>query len=213
MNRKALLIILIVFLAFGMAFAARQGDVKVGAQLGYGWQSLKMTKGSNYCKVSNDGIYVAATGEYNFSPELAGKLEVGINTMGNAKYSYKIGPFTYNDVKSSKTPTHISVYAGAEYGLKLTKKVGLAFGAGADFMIGKEANASDAKTNAAIGLGLEAVGSYALKKNLDITLGVKFGLHFINTDDDIDDFYGSLGDDVKVNNMSYKIFAGATYAL
>ena len=221
MNKKVFAIILIVCLAFSVAFAAKKGDLKVGAQLGYGFDSIKLTYSENtYATTNNGGFYFAATGEYYFTEALAGKAEFGINTMGKAKGKGSIAGISKTSDASESSPMQFSAYVGAEYSLELSKEMNLALGIGWDMMIGKESKADDAKTNAAMGLGLEAVGAYAINKNVAVTLGAKFGWHFINTDDQIKkdlsnvnsilDLFGA--GDVKIGHTSFKIFAGMTYA-
>ena len=214
--KKVFAIILIVCLAVGVAFAAKsENEIKVGAQAGYGGQSITLKyDDSNKINVSNGGFYFAATGEYAFSEALEAKVEAGLNTMGKAKSKVSTSLATLNDTADSASPVHFSVYAGAQYNIELSDEMSLGLGAGWDMMIGKESDSDDAKTNAAMGLGLEAVGAYELQDNLAITLGFKFGWHFINTDDDIEDAYATAGDnDWKASNITYKIFAGVTYSL
>lgn len=134
--------------------------------------------------------------------------------MGKAKSKVSTSLATLNNTADSASPVHFSVYAGAQYNIELSDEMSLGLGAGWDMMIGKESDSDDAKTNAAMGLGLEAVGAYELQDNLAITLGFKFGWHFINTDDDIQDAYTTADDnDWKASNITYKIFAGVTYSL
>ncbi len=212
--KKVFAIVLVACLAFGVAFAAKS-SLKVGAQAGWGGEFLKLSKDSYFIKVNNGGFYAAGTFELGLSDEFAFKAEAGINTMGKAKYTVKLGPLgegSYTATKSS--PIHFSVYAGGQYALEMSKDFDLLVGAGFDALIGKESAADDAKVNAALGLGVEAIGSYKASKELAVTFGAKFGWHFINTDDNIADAYGNLGDNgISTSNISLKFFAGVTYAL
>lgn len=214
--KKVFAIILIVCLAVGVAFAAKsENEIKVGAQAGYGGQNITCKYDSdNFVKVNNGGFYFAATGEYAFSEALEAKVEAGLNTMGKAKAKTTLFGISGTGTADSASPVHFSVYAGAQYNIELSDEMSLGLGAGWDMMIGKESDSDDAKTNAAMGLGFEAVGSYEIQKNLAITFGAKFGWHFINTDDDIQDAYGAADDnDWKTSNITYKVFAGVTYSL
>ena len=222
MNKKLFAIVLVVCLVFGVAFAAKN-NLKVGVQAGYGADSIKLSINSDtWSKTRNGGFYAAATGEFFFSDELAAKAEFGLNTMGKAKSTGKVIGWTGNEYEAGESsPLMLSAYVGAEYNLELSKEINLALGAGWDMMIGKEGNADDAKTNAAMGLGLEAVGSYSLQKNLALTLGAKFGWHFVNTDDQLKKDLSNVNhilsyfssDKVSVGHISFKVFAGATYSL
>ena len=212
--KKAFAIVLMVSLVLGMAFAAKSSGLMVGAQAGYGAEFLKVSKDDSYIKINNGGFYFAGLAEYAFSDSLAGKVELGINTMGKAKYTIGSALGEANYTSGDASPMHFSAYVGADFGLELSKELNLYLGAGIDALIGKESNNDDAKVNAAIGLGLEAVGAYKVDKGIAITAGAKFGWHFINTDDDIDGAYSELGDNgVKVGNVSLKFFAGVTYTL
>ncbi len=212
--KKVFAIVLIACIAFGVAFAAKT-DLKVGAQLGYGAELLKVSKDSSYVKINNGGFYAAGTFELGLSDAFAIKAEAGINTMGKAKTTTKLGSVAeVSGTASEASPIHFSAYAGGQYALELSKDFDLLLGAGVDALIGKESSSDDAKVNAAIGLGLEAAGAYNVNKNVAVTFGAKFGWHFINTDDDIADYYSTLDDnDVAISNVSFKVFAGLTYAL
>ena len=212
--KKVFAIVLIACIAFGVAFAAKSADLKVGAQLGYGAEFLSLSKDSSYVKVNNGGFYAAGTFELGLSDAFAIKAEAGINTMGKAKYTLGSSVGEVNYTAGEASPIHFSAYVGGQYALELSKDFDLLLGAGVDALIGKESSADDAAVNAAIGLGLEAAGAYNVNKNVAVTFGAKFGWHFINTDKDIDDAYGDLGDNgVSVSNVSFKVFAGLTYAL
>ena len=213
--KKVFAIVLIACLAFGVAFAKKSSDLKLGAQLGYGMHTITARYDSdNHLKASNGGFYAAGTFELGLSDALAAKAEFGINTMGKAKSSCTLLGVTIDTSTGKTDPIQFSAYVGAEYLLELSKEMNLALGAGWDMLIGKETSDDDAKTNAAMGLGLEAVGSYNVSKEAAITFGAKFGWHFINSDKDIDDAYSEIGDEgVSISNISLKVFAGVTYAL
>ncbi len=213
--KKVFAIVLIACLAFGVAFAKKSSDLKLGAQLGYGMHTITARYDSdNHLKASNGGFYAAGTFELGLSDALAAKAEFGINTMGKAKSSCTLLGVTIDTSTGKTDPIQFSAYVGAEYLLELSKEMNLALGAGWDMLIGKETSADDAKTNAAMGLGLEAVGAYNVNKNISVTLGAKFGWHFINTDEDLADAYSTASsNDWKVGHTSLKFFAGLTYAL
>ncbi|MBR4121335.1 MAG: outer membrane beta-barrel protein [Spirochaetales bacterium] len=214
--KKVFAIVLIVCLAMTAVFADK-GDFKVGAQVGYGSESLSIKKSDdNYLAINNGGFYVAGTGLYYFSDAVAGRFEVGLNTMGKAVANSKIaGLKVLDNSKADKaSPMHFSVYGGLQYDLEVSKQLGLGLGAGWDMLIGKESDDEDAKTNASMGLGFEVVASFVVSKSCDLTLGTKFGWHFVNTDDDIADAYGTADDNGwKTTATALQIFAGLTFAL
>ena len=212
--KKVFAIVLIVCLAMTAVFADK-GDFKVGAQVGLGTYALSVTKDSNnYVKSNNSGFYFAGTGEYFFSDAFAGRFEFGLNTMGKAKSAASIAGISTSGTADEASPAMLSAYVGAEYGFELSDTFDLLVGAGWDMMIGKESNADDAKTNAAMGIGLEVVCALELQKNLDLTFGAKYGIFFVNTDDDIADAYSTFAEnDCKVSNSAFKVFVGVTYTL
>ena len=212
--KKVFAIVLIVCLAMTAVFADK-GDFKVGAQVGFGTLGLSVKKDSdNYLKVKNSGFYFAGTAEYDFSDALAGKVEFGLNTMGKAKTTLCVLGVSTNSTASDPSPMQLSAYVGLQYNIELTKELDLGLGAGWDMMIGKETNADDAKTNAAMGVGFEVVAAYKLNKSTALTLGSKIGLLFINSDDDIADAYSTATDnDWKVSQNSLKFFAGVVFSL
>ena len=217
--KKVIIITLMACLVLGAAFA---DGLKVGAQGGYGLDTIKLTYSENtYAVTKKGGFYFAGTAEYDFSDSFAGKVEFGINTMGKAKGTGSIAGVSKTSEASESSPIKFSAYVGGEYALELSKEFNLLIGAGWDMMIGKESNDDDAKTNAAMGLGLEAVGAYSVNKNVAVTFGAKFGWHFINSDDQIKEDLSDVNSildlfgagDVKVGHTSFKFFAGITYAL
>jgi opacity protein-like surface antigen len=222
MNKKVLVIALVLVLAVGSAFAAnslfssKKADMKVGAQLGFGARSLTVTGKESLkntsANVLNMGFYGAFTFEYGVSDAVSLKAEAGINTMGKAKSTLTLAGITgESESDSSSTPVNFTIFAGALYNIELNKELALYVGGGLDMMIGKLSSDEDAKTNAAIGLGLEAGASYAIDKNLSINAGGKFGWHFLNTNDDVQE--STVGDNHSTTNISYKFYAGVTYSI
>ena len=212
--KKVFAIVLIVCLAMTAVFAAK-GDFKIGAQAGVGTEAFGAKKDSdNYLKVNNAGFYVAGTAEYYFSDAFAGRAEFGINTMGKAKSTVSILGVSTTKTADKASPLMLSAYVGAEYDIELSKTFDLLLGAGWDMMIGKLSSDEDAKSNAAMGLGLEAIGALELSKKAQLTFGVKYGMLFVNTNDDVADAYTTAADnDWKISNGSFKFFAGMTFTL
>ncbi len=222
MKKKAIAIALVLVVALGSVFAAKGSlfasksvpSNKVGVQLGYGARSftvnvpdIKTT--TNYL---SSGFYAAGTFEFGVSKNVALKMEAGINTMGKLKTTTKVGSLS-NDSKTAteNTPVNFTVFTGVVYDLALNDKLSLDLGAGMDVMIGKLSSSENAKTNAAFGLGAEAGVSYAIDKNVSIVAGGKFGWHFLNSNDDVQD--SSSSDYHKTTNLTYKFFGGLTYSL
>lgn len=225
MKKKAIAIALVLVVALGSVFAAKGSlfasksvpSNKVGVQLGYGARSFTVTEkatGSNIgVNVKNSGFYAAGTFEFGVSKNVALKMEAGINTMGQSKTTYSYNGNTVGSASkaSENTPINFTVFVGAMYDLPLNDKLSLDLGAGMDVMIGKIQAYEDSKVNAAFGLGAEAGVSLAIDKNISIVGGGKFGWHFLNTNDDIQE--SSSSDNHKTSNLTYKFFGGLTYSL
>lgn len=221
MNKKVLVIALVLVLAVGSVFAGsmftakKSSDVKLGAQLGYGARSFTVSGKESFKGTSvnylNGGFYGAFTFEYAMNNDLSLKAEAGINTMGTTKITTTVSGHSSSGTGSSSTPVNFTIFAGALYNKALNKELSIYAGGGVDMMIGKLSSDENAEVNAAIGLGAEAGVSYAVDKKLAINGGAKFGWHFVNTNDDVEK--AKVGDNHGTSNLTYKFYAGVTYAL
>ncbi len=221
MSKKLFAIILIVCLAVGVAFAEK-GDIKVGAQAGFGTDRFRiageMMNVKSVQKYNNNGFFFVATGEYDVTDEIGVKLEAGILTMGETQFYVKTGDSDADtEGLEDSVPVNFSVYLGGQYAFDITDEIGIAAGLGLDMMIGKNyisESVSD-EVNARIGVGAEVMGSYAVTKDIDVTLGARYAIYFINTNSKVSDNVSHLRDDLDVSvfQSGLKIFAGATYAL
>lgn len=207
MNKKVLVVVLVLVLAVGSVFAAKS-DMKVGAQLGYGGRAMSTSKKGSTVTIFNNGFYGAFTFEYGVTDAISVKAEAGINTMGNPVVSYK-----YSDGSSAKataeevnTPVNFAIFVGAIYNYAINKEFIAYGGAGLDVFIGSLAKNDDGDSfNVGFGLGLELGASYKINKQFSVNVGGKFGWHFLNTNEDY-----SNG---NISNLTYKAYAGVTYSL
>lgn len=225
MKKKAIAIALVLVVALGSVFAAKGSlfasksvpSNKVGVQLGYGARSFTVTEkatGSNIgVNVKNSGFYAAGTFEFGVSKDVSLKVEAGVNTMGQSTTTTKISGNKWStpNKANDNTPVNFTVFAGAMYVLPLNDKLSLDLGAGMDVMIGKLSSSENAKTNAAFGLGAEAGVSFSVDKNISVVGGGKFGWHFFNSNDDVQEYSGS--DNHSTSNITYKFFGGLKYSL
>ncbi len=218
MKKRLFAIVLIVCLTVGVAFAAK-GDFKVGAQAGFGTDRIrfKNTYGSDTTgtiKSYNNGFFFVATGEYDVTDEIGVKVEAGILTMGTNKTRTVIKDYDVDEtIEGSEAPVNFSFYVGGQYSFSITEDICVAAGAGVDMMLGKTYKEAD-KGNGRIGVGVEAVGSYAISKNIGVTLGARYSIYFINTNkDDAQNIEDWRDAGSKVLQSGLKIFAGCTYTL
>lgn len=220
MNKKVFAIILIVCLAFGVAFAAKANQIRVGAQAGYGGYSLQFTDkddAKTFIRMSNGGFYFAGTAEYAFSPELSAKVEAGINLMGKYRTTISVDGHEYSGEGDAKAPIQFSLYAGAQYCIEISKQFCIDLGAGFDVLMGKMASDEDVEGentsfNAAMGVGLEAAAAYHVNDNIKVSVGGKFAWHFINTNEDLDSFTKEISDNAVTTNFGFQGYAGVSYA-
>jgi opacity protein-like surface antigen len=207
MNKKVLVIALVLVLAVSSVFAAK-ADMKVGAQLGYGGRSLTATDNNLRATLASNGFYGAFTFEYGVTDAISVKAEAGINTMGTMVLymkNTKTGE-TANPTESPyKTPVNFTLFVGALYNYAINKEFTVYGGAGIDVLMGLAAEDMDDTFNAGIGLGLELGASYAIDKQLSVNVGGKFGWHFINTNENYKD--------EKFTGLAYKAYAGVTYSI
>ena len=203
MNKKVLVIALVLVLAVGSVFAAK-ADMKVGAQLGYGGRSLTTTDNSDRSTMANNGFYGAFTFEYGVTDAVSLKAEAGINTMGEIIWVYKSDSGSRKSGTNIYPPVNFAIFLGAMYNYSINKELTVYGGAGIDILMGS-ATKEDNSFNAGIGLGLELGASYAIDKQLSVNVGGKFGWQFINTNDELKD--------ANLTGLAYKAYAGVTYSI
>jgi opacity protein-like surface antigen len=204
MNKKVLVVVLVLVLAVGSVFAAKS-DMKVGAQLGYGGRTvIENAKDGDVYKLFNNGFYGAFTFEYGITNAISVKAEAGINTMGTLIEKY-------NDEDPEpwdSTPVNFTFFAGAFYNYAINKEITVYGGAGFDMLIGNFEKESTNKADVGFGLGLEAGASYKINNQISVNAGGKFAWHFVNTRN-----YNFYDSDSKISQLTYKAYAGVTYSL
>ncbi|MCR5443072.1 MAG: porin family protein [Sphaerochaetaceae bacterium] len=218
MKKRIFAIVLIVCLVSGIAFAAK-GDIKVGAQAGFGtdrssYKSIVAGNKVNYNKTIFNGFFFVATGEYDVTDAIGIKAEAGILTMGKGTSRVICKDLGIDStLDGPEAPVNFSFYLGGQYEFEIGDDFSLAAGAGVDMMLGKQDKDLE-KGNGRIGVGFEAVGSYAINNDIDVTLGARYAIYFINTNSDdarnIQDWKDAGG---SVFQSGLKIFAGCTYTL
>jgi len=224
--KKGLAIALIMTLVIGAAFAAK-GDIKVGAQVGWGFDWMRMNKTQTILDHEYTGIEITKynglsavlTGEYDITDAIGVKLEAGINLMGkqkNISIWKKDGVVVSEEVVDDPdtTPMNYAFYLGGQYSFAVNKQIGITAGAGVDMMLGKQGSSDDEEVNGRIGVGLEAVGSYAVTDKISVTLGAKGSIYFFNTGEEFN-YYKEKMQEIgwKYLQSGLKVFAGATYKI
>lgn len=217
MNKKVLLIALVLVLSVGSIFAVKKAEMEVGAQFGYGGRTLTgystVLKGKHsWARVVNNGFYGAFTFEYGITDSISVKAEAGVNTMGyDAMSANSEATSTTIDPPQNIVPVNFSFFAGALYNLAFSDEFTIYGGVGLDVLMGNVFNDKDAPgTNAfnvAFGVGFEVGGAYALSNQLSLSSGCRFGLHFVNTNENF------TQENQKFLNLAYKFYTGLTYSI
>ena len=205
MNKKVLVVVLVLVLAVGSVFAAKS-DMKVGAQLGYGGRSITQndkTAGIKY-SISNNGFYGAFTFEYGITDAVSVKAEAGINTMGENIMTVKSDSRNNREGLRDYPPVNFALFVGAMYNYVINKELTAYGGAGIDILMGSTSKEKNS-FNAGIGLGFELGASYKINKQFSVNVGGKFGWHFLNTNENYSN--------ENISNLTYKAYAGVTYSL
>ena len=212
--KKAFIILVMALVVFS-ASASAKGDIKVGGQVGYEHQSTVFSAGSMSSNYTASGVLISATGQYYLSDDISIKAEAGLTINGRPSIIIKAYDEKEIQTGKSNTPVHFAGYIGGVYDLQLTKEVSLGIGAGLDVLAGRivsyEEVSEDFDPNVGIGLGVEAVGSYKVNRQLRVTLGGRFAWHFINTSK----AYATIKEESEavLNQFAFQITAGVTYAL
>lgn len=217
MKKKVLTVLIVACLMAGSIFAA-QGDIKVGAHVGYGFDWIKVNEqlfgGKIEVSASSNGFYFAANGEYEFVDGFSAKVELGAMTMGKLSQTLKGNDGEEKTVADKATPINFSAYLGAKYEALISGDFGAFAGLGVDAMLGKQSAQDDEPFNGRIGLGLEAGGVYNFNEKLSFNLGARYSIYFFNTAKEVRDAIKELRDhNGKVLQHGLKVFAGATYSL
>ena len=212
--KKAFIIFVMALVVFS-ASASAKGDIKVGGQVGYEHQSTVFSLGNMSSSYDVGGVLISATGQYYLADDISIKAEAGLTINGKPSVTMKTASGKETQTGKSNTPVHFAGYLGGVYDLKLTKELSLGLGAGLDILAGRivsdEEVSEDFDPNVGIGLGVEAVGSYEVNRQLRVTLGGRFAWHFINTSKAYAEF--KEDSECNLNQFAFQITAGVTYAL
>ena len=183
-----------------------------------------------YLQIRNQIVMGISSGELAAGEQLptvrALSMEIGINTMGKAhlKVESTDSSESEDSTATDSTPVNFTAYLGGEYNFEVNDEIGVGVGLGIDMMLGKQSAESDDKANGRIGVGMKAVGKYAINKQFEVSLGAKYSIYFINTGSEteatIPYMIKATEETAKLSGASFshfqsglKIFAGCTYTL
>ena len=235
MNKKSIIVLLVLVLALSGLFAKDSG-IKVGGQLGWGFDIARMkTDDKNgdedsviTMKAKNNGFAFNLTGEYDFDKNwgvvanlgmmFAGKTTLVITQVGQDKGEVSL---------DTKAGLYIDFALDAKYTYAINEKVSVAGLAGLELVAGHLAKDyeksgttlnSEGYTdsnfyNVAFGLNLGLEGSYKITDEITVVGGATGSWFFVNTAKIVnvleqDDGYKVSG----VASFYIRPYVGATYS-
>ena len=193
MKKKALAVLLVLAL-FVTAASAKDVGVKVGGELGMGFDIVKTTAKGTFAgntvtqkgSFLNYGFQGSFTAEYEFTDELSLKASVGLMFAGKTKTTSKFGDSdTVTNTRNENGGTYLDVILDAKYKLVDKKNYSFALLGGVEMVSGhvlKTGNEDTDKDYKNLALGLNAAPelSFSINKNVDINIGASFSWLFYN---------------------------------
>ena len=227
MKKKVIAVLLVLVLVAG-AVSAKEVGVKVGAELGWGFDIVKSTlttkvlskSTSTVSKYYNNGFAGNLTAEYDFNEYFGVKASFGLMFAGKA--NEKIGDNDKKEIGTEKSGTYIDAALDAKYSVALSDSLSLSALAGVEIVSGyiSKSSSSDANKytkNFAFGLNAGAELSYDIAKNIDLNLGCTVAWLFTNNAKILEG--KSASDSTTDSGISYKStsfyvrpYVGCTYA-
>ncbi len=227
MKKKVLAVLLVLAIAV-TAVSAKEVGVKVGAELGWGFDTVKSTlttkilgsSSSEVTKYYNNGFAANLTAEYDFNEYFGVKASFGLMFAGQAKA--KTGDSDKEEIGTEKSGTYIDAALDAKYSIALSDTLTLGALAGVEIVNGyiymtSSSDANKYLSNFAFGLNAGAELSYDIAKNIDINFGCTAAWFFVNNADALE---GKSVENAKLDSgISYKStsffvrpYVGCTYA-
>ena len=226
--KKVLTIVLVMCLAFCSVFAEK-GKAEVGVVMGYAEEFFQMEyslSDYSYKFVGlQPGFNITGTAAYGITDDVSLKAEVGVTLYGKLKTQITVNGINGEpEIASEATPMNFNFYVGGEYEIEFSRGLAVCAGLGADIMMGKQTCADNETSNTRIGLGFEAIAKYAINKNLNVSFGGRFAVHFVNTGDkttaslpyaidQMQKWVDTFGGTFSRFQGAFRVFAGVTYSL
>lgn len=192
--KKKLLAVLLVAALVLTALSAKEVGVKVGAELGWGFDIVK-TKATGTVagksitsngKYNNSGFAGNLTAEYALSDYFSVKGSFGLMFAGQTKTTSKTGDSdAVTATRDEKAGTYFDIVLDAKYTVSLAKDLNLSALAGIEMVSGHILKTDDEDlnkdySNFAFGINAGAEVTYAINKNVDLNLGCSFAWLFVN---------------------------------
>lgn len=226
MKKKLLVCVVVISLVLTGLSAASKNNISVGLNMGYSLnpvnQKYTQSNQSISTKNLNKGFSIAGTAEFGLSKDVSLKANVGVDIFGKASITTdtktSIGNTNNKSEASESTGANFVLFVAPQYSYRVNKNVKINGALGLDMMYGKycsytgnDENLKKRYTNLALGLGLEASGTFSVAKNVNLNLGTRFSWYFVNNAEGLkkNPSYGTY----SLSNLAFRFFLGATYTL
>lgn len=218
---KKLLVVLLVSSLALVCLGAKSPDVKVGFNAGYSLSTITSTQSASMLgttttlvsKLKNNGLSLEGNVEYGIGKDTALKVVGGVDLFG--KTSATVGD---SDPILSSEPAgaNFNLFLAGQYSLEVSKKASIDLSLGFDMLLGNYivvktvTNELDEHFNCALGGALELDFSYALTKELTVSVGGRYSYYLVNTNEDLQTL--AENENTKLSNTALRFFGGAKYS-
>ena len=234
MNKKSLVVLLVLVLAISGLFAKDLG-IKVGGQLGWGFDigSMSDTKANGdktVFKAKNNGFAFNLTGEYDIDKNWGVKANFGMMFAGKTTFVHQEDDDSVSYKSKEKAGLYIDFAVDAKYTYAINKEISVSGLVGLELVAGylvKDLGSWSSSSlgtgisdeelyNVAFGLNLGVEGSYKITDEISVVGGVTGAWFFVNSSKavkDMADEWKDDGDKVGVASFYIRPYIGATYSL
>lgn len=229
MKKKLLVCFVVISLVITGLSAAAKNNISVGLNMGYSlnpvnqkYTESSLTNVTTSYKYLNKGFSLAGTAEFGLSKDVSLKANVGVDIFGKATLASESNLTNFGankkDEASDSTGANFVFFVAPQYSYRVNKNVKINGALGLDMMYGKycsytgnDENLKKRYTNLALGLGLEASGTFSVAKNVNLNLGTRFSWYFVNNAEGLKKQTSYT--DYSLSNLAFRFFLGATYSL
>ena len=226
MKKKLLVCFVVISLVITGLSAAAKNNISVGLNMGYSINPIKQSYSRSNQTISttnlNKGFSLAGTAEFGLSKDVSLKANVGVDIFGKATLASESNLTNFGankkDEASDSTGANFVLFVAPQYSYRVNKNVKINGALGLDMMYGKycsytgnDENLKKRYTNLALGLGLEASGTFSVAKNVNLNLGTRFSWYFVNNAEGLKKQTSYT--DYSLSNLAFRFFLGATYSL
>ena len=235
MNKKSLVVLLVLVLAISGLFAKDLG-IKVGGQLGWGFDIGRMSNteadgDKTVVKAKNNGFAFNLTGEYDIDKNWGVKANFGMMFAGKTTFVLQEDDYPANEHKSKeKAGLYIDFAVDAKYTYAINKEISVSGLAGLELVAGhllKDYGSWSSTSlgtgipdeelyNVAFGLNLGVEGSYKITDEISVVGGVTGAWFFVNSSKVVNETvenWKDTSEKISVASFYIRPYIGATYSL